>query len=168
LSKVLICTFIRTKCRIIIRKLVKTPKVMNFHVAMTFNCVYTRKRDTCVDRDFGQWPPTLTEVISTSRQSGAHLRRASFLKDCFSFLFSHTLSFVLAPFVKTIPRRLRISLLRKNIRQEGFFTLVGPSFVFCSVGSDHVLWMHFGIFHDAIALWIFIRLFIWSELPEDR
>jgi len=29
---------------------VKTPKVMNFHVAMTFNCVYIRKSDTRYSR----------------------------------------------------------------------------------------------------------------------
>lgn len=135
------------------------------------NCVYVRKSDTHLDRDVGQRPPTLTEVISTPRQSEAHPRDASFFKDRSFALFFLTRYQSLVPFVKTIPQlSLRVSLLRKNMRQEDSPVSLpssGPSFVFC-LSPSNVLSMHFRISHDATVLWIFIRLFIWFELPESR
>lgn len=141
------------------------------HDAVVLNCVYVRKSSTHLDRDVGQRPPTLTEVISAPRQGEAHPRDASFLKDLLLSFPSHATKPVLVPFVKTIPQRLRVSFLRKKHTAErfsGFFTLepflrlLRPF----SVGNDHVLSMHFRTSHDATVLWIFVRLFIWSELPE--
>lgn len=103
--------------------------------AAILNCVYVRKSDTHLDRDVGQRPPTLTEVISAPRQNEAHPRDTSFLKDRFCFLFPHTLSKPSSPpFVKTISQLiLRVSLLRKNMRQEDSPVSLpssGRSFVF--------------------------------------
>lgn len=142
--------------------------------AATFNCVYVRKSDTRVGRDVGQRPPTLTEVISAPRQCEAHPRDASFFKRPLVLSFSsHATTSVLAPFVKTIPRRLRVSHLRKNMRQEDprflYPPSLGPSFVFCLPPSGT---MFYGCTSGPLTTpsfpWIFIRLFMWSELPEAR
>jgi len=111
--------------------------------------------------DLRHWPRSFqlcgkTNIRATHR----------FSKIAFAFFFLtryHVLSY---PSWKRSFARLRVSLLRKNKKMRGFFRkkncwISAPS---SSVENDHVLWMHFGTSHDAIAFWIFIRLFIWFLL----